>query len=299
MMTLGLIVVLAAGLPTFEDFREADKERRESGQFQTARAGELTRMDAGSIEALAAKRRSDALTQWGAAELLTNWAKRKAHYEAALHAGDTNLVVALRYGCAAAQNGDEAAGRWLRYCAQRDPSNAVPWIAEAWLQWKGGKPVTTVTLPATAIQFRDGGVEAGLARIRLLEALGYSPYSARRIGYLSDGAALGMIRDLGATRWVGLRDVALAMQQGARFIVTELVGQSVESHWLREEDSAAAKDRRAAVQARRDELQRLVAEVGATTVLTAREHELVEYFDRLLTDGETAALNWLKKLDEP
>jgi hypothetical protein len=44
-------------------------------------------------------------------------------------------------------------------------------------------------------------------------------------------------------------------------------------------------------------LQRLVAQVGVESVHTAREREMVEYFNRMLTDGEEAALHWLRNLD--
>jgi hypothetical protein len=297
MISTVLLVILAAGLPTYEDFRQADRDRRESGQFQTAKADELTRVDPANLEALAKKHTNDVLIQWGAAELLTNWAQRKPLFEAALTASGTNLALALRYGCVAAKQGDDVAGRWLRYCQQRDPSNAVPWIAVAWTQLQAGKPAADLSLPATATQFRDGGSDAGRARIHALEALGYSAYSARRIGYSAEMPALTMLRDVSVRRPTGVREVATAMQRGATFIITELVGQSVETRWLKEEDATTAAERLAALQARREELQRLVAQVGAESVHTAREREMVEYFNRMLTDGEEAALHWLQNLD--
>jgi hypothetical protein len=301
MHLLGLlhIVVLAAGLPTFEDFRQADRERRESGQFQTAKADELTRVSSANIQALAAKRPEDASIQWGAAELLTLWAQRKPLYEAALNASGTNLVIALRYGCAAAVAGDDSAGRWLRYCQQRDASNAVPWVAEAWVMLRDGKPIADIPLPATATQFRDGSAEAVRARIRLLEELEYSAYSARRIGYRVEMPVLGMMRDLAVSRWASSRSLVQAMQHGATFIIAELVGQSVEIRWLKEEEAnAASVARMSQLQERREALQRLVSQVADEAVNTARERELVEYFDRMLTEGEEAALYWLKQLGQ-
>ena len=297
MTTMALIVVLAAGLPTYEDFRQADRERRESGQFQTTKSDDLSRVNPATVAALAEKKPHDALIQWGAAELLANWAQRKPLYEAALNASGTNLTLALRYGCAAAKQGDEVAGRWLRYCQQRDPSNAVPWIAAAWVQLQAGKPTTDLACPATATQFRDGGAAAGRARIHALEALGYSAYSARRIGYGAEMPVLMMLRDVSVTRPAGARQVAAAMQHGATFIITELVGQTVETRWLKEEEGTTASERLAQLQIRREELQALVLKVGTENVNTAREREMVEYFNRMLSDGEEAALHWLRQLD--
>src|SRR5260221_7192898 len=106
-MNLLLVVVLAASLPTFEEFRRADRERRESGQLQTAESMKLLRIDPELIVRTAKKHPNDPLIQWGAAELFTDWEQKRAQFEKVIASSTTtNVAVALRFGCAAAQNGD-------------------------------------------------------------------------------------------------------------------------------------------------------------------------------------------------
>lgn len=293
MMTWAMAVVLAATLPGFEDFRRADRERRESGQWQTESAAALTQVDAKAVAALAEERPGDAALQWGAAELLTEWPARRARFEAALGASGTNSAIALRFGCAAAEQREtETALRWLRYCQQRDADNAVPWLAEWWL-------TRAASLPTNATVFADHAAEAARARIQLLETMGYSPYAARRIGYTVGMPVLPMMRDaarqMSAAERGWLLPVARAMQQGATFVILELVGQSVENILLAGESTTAAADRVADLKVRREELTALTREVGLTVVDGATEGEMVRYFDEMLARGEEAAMRQLAR----
>jgi hypothetical protein len=286
MIHLTLAIVLAAGLPGFDEFQRADRERRESGKWETAESAALTTVDAGKILAVAAKQPADAFLQWGAAELLSDWTNRQVRFDAALAGSGSNAVIALRYGCAAAEAGQrELAVGLLRLSRQADPSNAVPWLAEAWLTRQPTQP------RAGAFVFADGSALAARARIRALERVGYSAYAARRIGYAAAMPALTMLRDLSRrndlpAEW--LRQVALTMQQSPTLLVTELVGQSVEN------SLGATADRVADLKDRREDITARTREVGEHIVPLATEAELVQYYDDMLTLGEETALKRLK-----
>lgn len=286
-----LIIVLAAGLPGFDEFRRADRDRRQSGNWQTEESAQLTRVDQAAVLALATNRLHDAVIQWGVAELLNDWTNRQARYEAALLASGTNAAIELRYACAAAQQGERKLALALaRDCQTAEPSNAVPWLLESWLRKE------TVRPPARAVVYADAAGNAAQARIQVLEALGYSKYAARRIGYQPTLFVPPMIRELaarpaGMETW--LRQVAQAMQRSPTFLVTELVGQSVEGMLGVEAERAAE------LKVRREELTDLARSVGATIVDQATEGELVRYFDDMLSRGEEEALRRLKQTVVP
>ena len=304
MMSMILVAVLAATLPTFETFRRVDRERRESGKWETAETTVLTQVDPKAVVALAEQHPDDAMLQWGAAELLRDWPRRETRFAAALAASGTNTAMALRFGCAAAQTGhNELALAWLHYCHPRDPSNAVPWLVGWSLLQQKDPPPATWHPPAGATVYNDCGADAARARIRVLEALGYTPYAARRIGYAVDMPVLPMIRDLcrepAADRRDWLLRVARSMQQGTTFLVTELVGQSAQNGLLAQAGALATAgpvaDRVAELKVRRESLTELTRDVGQTVIDTATEAELVRYFDEMLTLGEEAALHRLAR----
>src|SRR5436309_12719749 len=115
-MNLFLIVVLAASLPTFEDFRRIDRTRRMTGQLQTAELLNVSRIDADLIVRTAQRNAGDARQLWGAAELLVDWPSKRALFEAALLVGGTNAAVATRLACVAAKHGDaNVALQWLHH----------------------------------------------------------------------------------------------------------------------------------------------------------------------------------------
>lgn len=284
-MPLLLWIALAATLPGFEDFRRADLERRQTGVWETLALRELTRVSTAAVANVATKRPQDALVQWGAAELLPDWPSRQRYFESALALSGSNTMIALRFTAAAVHAGQGAAAEaWLRYCQRQDPSNAVPWIVEAaW--WRQRDVVRERLLPAGAgTEYRDGASEAARARIRVLELVGYSPYAARRLGYSPELPVLAMARQLPASDWS--RRVARAMQRGPTFLVTELAGQSLENAL------EPTPERTAELKERREALLALTARVGEA-VDTAREDELVRYFDDMLLLGEEEALKRL------
>src|SRR5438093_295916 len=102
-MNLFLLALLAASLPTFQDFRRVDRTRRLTGQLQTAELLSVSQIDAGLIKRTAQEHADDATIQWGAAELLVDWAGKHEMFESALHASGTNTPVALRFASAAAK----------------------------------------------------------------------------------------------------------------------------------------------------------------------------------------------------
>ena len=295
-MNLLLVVVLAASLPTFDEFRRADRERREKGQLQTTDSLRLTRIDPALILRVAGQHPNDPLIQWGAAELLADWEKKCAQFETAIKAGSaTNIAVALRFGCVAALNGDaELATRWLRYCEEHDTNNVTPWLAELNVHQRQVQP------PPAATEFYDYSAAAARARIALLEAAGYSKYAARRLGFVPEMPALSLARGLikppvekAAEAFV--LSAARAMQQGPTFVLTELVGQSVERAQLINETGPAVTERMGKLAERRDELTGMIRAIERGTVDQATEVEMIEYFDDVLLVGEESAM---KKLAE-
>ena len=305
-MNLFLLVLLATSLPTFHDFRRVDRTRRLTGQLQTAELLSVSQIDSGLIKHTAREHADDATVQWGAAELLVDWAGKREMFESALRLGGTNTPVALRYACAAAKaHKFDIAVTWLRHCQEKDADNAVPWLAELWIlrqqkqPLKPSKPAETWTT-----HFRDYSVEASRARIKLLEAAGYSAYSARRLGFSPDSAVLMMARDMGKPPFEDdalpiLKATAKAMQENPPFLVTELVGQTLERLLLANRKDAATsvevRFRVVEMDERREAIKQLLGDMERNTVDLATESEMVKYFDDVLTLGEEAAM---KKLAE-
>src|SRR2546428_6767574 len=105
-MNLFLIVLMAAALPGFEDFRRIDRTRRLTGQMLTAELLQVSQMDAGLILRTTQQHPDDPKILWGAAELLVDWSRRRTLYELALERSGTNAGMAVRFACAAAQQHD-------------------------------------------------------------------------------------------------------------------------------------------------------------------------------------------------
>ena len=294
----------AAPLPTFDDFRRADRERRTNGQLVTAESLEISTPSADLLLRTAQEKAKDSQMLWGAAELLGDWPKKRAMFESALLASGTNTAIAVRYACAAAQKREfELALQCARSCEKQDADNIVPWLLEMWVLQQQNQSLDAVKPPASATRFQDYGTEAARARIWLLEAAGYSPYSARRIGVLTiDRYVLGMALEL-ARHPVApaiapvLLTAAKSMQQGPVFIVTELVGQHVESAALMVREHADADTQLAQrmdqLQERRQDLQQLVAAIQRDAIDLATESEMVQYFDNVLDLGEETAMKKL------
>ena len=120
-MNLFLIVLLAATLPGFGDFQRIDRSRRLTGQMLTAELMSVSRVEPALILRTVQQHPNDPQLLWGAAELLTDWPRRRALFESALTATGTNAGVAVRYACASAKQGDaEVASVWLHDCQRRD-----------------------------------------------------------------------------------------------------------------------------------------------------------------------------------
>lgn len=297
-MSLALAIVLAAALPAFEDFREADRARRESRQWQSEMAGRLMQIDPSRVLDAAKKHRADWELQWGAAELLTDWKQKRPKFEAALAASGTNTAVALRFACAAAmEHQDKLALQWLDYCQRHDKTNSVAWLAELWVLRAQGEADRFEPTGAGPV-FRDCSSSAARARIRMLETVGYSKYAARRIGFLPKLHAVQMAQDLRRGKHDGyvqqfLLDTAKAMQADPTFLVTELAGQSLESAmWDKQKDSPAKLARLDDLGARRMALGDLIKEMELR-IDTATEQRMVRYFDDLLLVGEIEAMRRL------
>jgi hypothetical protein len=286
-------------LPTFEDFRRSDRQRRLTGQLQTPETLALTRVEPALIQRVVADHPGDAQLAWGAAELLTDWKQSRALFEAAIRHADTNRAVVARLAVAAAQAGDtDTARRWAQRARQLDADNAVPIIVQLWLERHADPPgPPEPALPDTAA-FRDYAADAARARIQLLERAGYSAYAARRIGYNADMHALMMARDLarnpaapGARAF--LLAAARAMQQHPMFILTEFVGQSIEQQLISADRNDETIERVHALQHRRRNLTELATHVGQHAVDIATESQMIRYFDDMLAIGEETAMQRL------
>src|SRR5882724_11960428 len=239
LLGLGFLVLASAGsaqgLPTYEDFRRVDRMRRMTGQLQTAELMKVMQIDRRLIQRTAAQATNDFQVVWGAAELIGDWPIKRELFESALTASGSNVMVALRYACAAAQKRDEDTARPLLHLVEKnDEGNAVPWLVELrLLQWES-KAFAELKVPVfRIIHYRDYAVEAARARIKLLEAAGYSPYAARRLGFAPETPVLGIARELteqsvekAASPF--LLGVARAMQERPMYLLTELVGQTLE-----------------------------------------------------------------------
>jgi len=293
-----------AGLPTFDAFRQMDSERRTSGQLHTTKSLNLMRVDPALILRVAEQHRNDPQIQWGAAELIGDWAQRRPQFETALAVSGTNADIALRFSCVAAQVGEmDIAQTLLRHCQKTAPSNAVPWLVTSWISSKQGAPLDAIQPPVYATQFNDAMIQATIARIRALEAAGYSPYAARRLGILSANMTFPpMLRELAKKRLPDpiarlLLTTAQAMQHEKLFIM-ELVGQTVEKSLLQARSGAETNTEITArlehLAARRESIKRVATDVGRI-VDAATEQEMVQYFDDVLTFGEEEAMNRLAR----
>jgi hypothetical protein len=300
-MNLFLIVALAAALPGFADFQRIDQQRRATGRQMTDEWLRASRIEPALI-LRTAQQQPERL--WAAAELLTDWPQQRTMFERALAATGTNLATAVRFACAAAKQGDaDTAFAWLRECQRRDADNTAPWLAELWLLRKLGRPlVLSNSPPPWATNFRDYSIEASRARIRLLEAAGYSPYAARRLGFSAESPALAMARDLSAppineVTASLLRDTAQSLQRQPPLLLWELVGQRIEIALLtlrRLKDTSGAPEQRAEeLGERREELMQLVADTERDIIPLATETQMVQYFDDVLDKGEETALKRL------
>lgn len=301
----------AQHLPTYEDFRQMDRMRRMTGQLQTAELLKLTQIDRALIERVAKQGTSDYQLVWGAAELIRDWRTKRALFESALAASGTNLEVALRYACEAAVNHEPATALPLLHAVEKeDTANIVPWFVELNLLLAQNKGVAELkAVPSWAMRYHDYATEAARARIHTLEAAGYSPYSARRLGFMPDTPVLAMARDCAEKQIDNatvplLLAVARAMEDRPFFLVTELVGQSLERAVIEVgEDgktnsaamgpSAEVSLRIVELERRRDEIKGLLAGVGDKVVDVATEPEMVEYFDNVLSLGEELAMHRL------
>lgn len=291
------VLVLPVALPGFEDFQRMDRERQLTGQLQTAESLELTRVDPARIAQTAKAHATDPLIVWGAAEVTASWPAKRALFESALVVSGTNQMIALRFACAAAvQQEFDLARTWL---TARDASNAVPWMLELRFRQQRGEPLTEFHPPATAMRYEDAATAAARARILALTAAGYSPYAARRLGFIVDQRLLDV--------WRGLAESALpealetfvltasrAMQQSP-LLVTELVGSSMERAIRDRRAEAGSAARLTELAARRQAIALLVRETAAV-VDRATEAEMVAYFDDALANGEEMAMRRLAKV---
>jgi hypothetical protein len=291
-------------LPTYEDFRRVDKERRLSGMLQTEDLSKVMQVDRLLLQRTAMRATNDFRVMWGAAELVSNWPIKREMFTAALEASGTNVMVALRFACAAAQQKDEdIAFPLLHFVEKSDEGNVVPWLVDLRLLEWDSKEFADLKWPAsTAIHFRDYAVEAARARIHTLEAAGYSPYSARRLGFAPDTPVLSIARDLieppiDKETAPFLLQVARAMQDKPMYLLTELVGETVEravtATGVGGQTGAEANARAIAVDRRREEIKALVASVDRNTADVATEAEMVRYFDDVLNLGEDVAMRRL------
>ena len=287
---------MSAPLPTFEDFRHADHERRLTGQRQTAESTTLMRVDTNRIARVVSDNRNNPEIRFGVAELQGDWPP-------ALEANGTNAVVAFRFACASAVKRDySTALRWFRYCQTNDIGNLVPWLGELWVLRQQRDLLNEFRPPADATDYRDYAVPAARARIRLLEKAGYSSYAARRIGLMQNTFVESMAQDLSRDSNVQppstqfLLNGARALQRRPTFLLTELVGQSLERAALAAQPNAGdepTENRLAEIDARRGELKQLVAVAEHRTADFATEREMVEYFDNVLAVGEESAMRRL------
>jgi hypothetical protein len=275
-----------------------------SGQFQTAELLKITQIDPGLIQKTARQATNDYQVVWGAAELSGNWQIKRNLFESALSASKTNLEVALRFACAAAENHDsETALPLLRVVEKQDSANIVPWFVEMQLPPAQKQGLADLRLPPSwAIRYRDYAANAARARIRALEAAGYSAYAARRLGFTPDTPVLTMARaytkkpiEKAATPL--LSTMARAMQDRPVYLVTELVGQSLERATTAadadEPTNAVASVRSVELDRRRDEVRELLTAMERNIVDIATESEMVQYFDNVLSLGEEVAMHRL------
>jgi len=296
----------AEGLPTYEDFRRVDRLRRMTGELQTAELLKVTHIDHALIEGVARRATNDYQAVWGAAELIADWPTKRALFQTALTSSGTNEAVALRYACAAAEHQDPGtAVPLLRVVEEADSDNIVPWFIEMRLLQAQNKGLADLrTPPSWAIRYRDFGADAARARIHTLETAGYSPYAARRLGFMPDMTVLAMARD-SAEKPIQkpaaklLLALARAMQDHPTYLVTELVGQTLERAASRGGldglTSAEASLRATELDQRRDDIRSMLSAVERNVVDIATEDEMVQYFNDVLSVGEESAMHRLSE----
>lgn len=275
-----------------------------TGQLQTAELLKVTQINRGLIERVARQATNDYQAVWGAAELRSDWPARRALFEAALTASETNLEVALRYACAAAENRDsETAVPLLHIVEEGDSANIVPWFVESQLLLAQPKGLRDLKAPPSwAVRYRDYAADAARARIHTLEAAGYSPYAARRLGFMPDAPVLAMARECSQKLIEKpavplLLAVAHAMQDRPVYLVTELVGQTLEraviGAGVAGQTGAELSLRSVELDRRRDEIRSLLATMEREVVDVATEAEMVQYFNNVLSQGEETAMRRL------
>jgi hypothetical protein len=291
-------------LPTYDDFRRIDRMRRLNGELQTSELMKVTQIDRRLIQQTALRATNDFQVVWGGAELMGSWPMKRDLFDAALAMSGSNVMVALRYACTAAQQRDEdTAVALLHFAEKKDEGNAVPWLVELrLLQWES-KDFAELKLPVGwTIHYRDYAVEAARARIKLLEAAGYSPYAARRLGFAPETPVLSAARELTnqpIEKAAGpfVLSVARAMQDKPMYLLTELVGETLEraatSTGVEGQTSAEANMRAIELDRRRDTIKALVSSVERNAVDIATEGEMVQYFDDVLNLGEDVAMRRL------
>jgi hypothetical protein len=134
---------------------------------------------------------------------------------------------------------------------------------------------------------------------------GYSRYSARRLGFMPEAVAVGMARDFArppvdTNVAPVLLLIAKSMQESGTFLLTELVGQTLENAVLASRPDAATSPevayRTMEIDKRRAELKTLLADVERNVVEVATEPEMVQYFDNVLTIGEETAVKRLTEV---
>ena len=294
-------------LPTFDDFRQIDRTRRLTGQLQTTELLKVTRIDPVLIQNTTGKFPGDTGMTFAAAELLTDWPQRRAMYEMI---ASNSVPVALRFACAAARQGDyELALKWTQYCQERDTDNTVPWLVELWILAQQKKPLQCANPPHTWVtNFRDYTVEACQARIRLLEQAGYSPYSARRLGFKPDSDALIIARDLckppmDEVTCRLLLGAGESLQQHRQFLLGELIGQTLErsafAFGANSGNNAKATIRTDEMESRRERLRERITDMERNVVDFATERQMVQYFDDVLKIGEENAMRKLASVAQP
>lgn len=255
------------------------------------------RIDSNKVARLAAQNPANPEVLLGAAELGGDW-------PAALAASGTGVVVTLRFACASAVKRDyPTALHWFRYCQTNDTGNIVPWLGELWVLRQQDKLPDSFRTPEGAIAYRDYAVLAARARVHVLEVTGYSPYAARRIGLMQNTFVESMAQDLSRDSSVQklatpfLLNAARAMQHRPTFLLTELVGESLERAVLAAKPDANEEESDkhfAEIDARREELKQLVATTERRTADFATESDMVQYFYDVLGFGEEIAMKRLQ-----
>jgi hypothetical protein len=255
------------------------------------------RIDTNKVARLAAQNPINPEILLGAAELDGDW-------PAALATGRTGMVVTLRFACASAVKRDyETALHWFRYCQTNDTGNVIPWLGELWVLRQQDRLPESFRTPENAKDYRDYSVPAAHARVRVLGALGYSPYAARRIGLMQNTFVESMAQDLSRDSKVQelaapfLLNAARAMQRRPTFLLTELVGQSLERAVLAAKPGSNEEESDkhfAEIDARREELKQLVGATERRTADFATESDMARYFDDVLGFGEESAMKRLQ-----